>query len=68
MLRLIIRQTNWAILGNFLTFLLGLIVTTYVVRELGTELWGQYKAAHDFVIISDTVLSLGFPFVILIHF
>ena len=68
MLRLIIRQTNWAILGNFLTFLLGLIVTTYVVRELGTELWGQYKAAHDFVIISDTVLSLGFPFVILKFF
>ena len=68
MLRLIIRQTNWAILGSVFTFLIGFLVTTYVVREVGLEIWGKYKTAHIFVSIMDTFLAVGIPYVILRFF
>ena len=68
MLRLIIRQTNWAILGSFLTFLVGFVVTTYVVREVGLEIWGRYKTAHIFASIMDVFLAVGIPYVILRFF
>ena len=68
MLRLIIRQTNWAILGSVFTFLVGFVVTTYVVREVGLEIWGRYKTAHIFASIMDAFLAVGIPYVILRFF
>ena len=68
MLRLIIRQTNWAILGSVFAFLIGFVVTTYIVREVGLEIWGKYKTAHIFASIMDTFLAVGIPYVILRFF
>lgn len=65
MLKLIIRQANWGILGSLFAFLVGFFIKTYVIRLVGPEDWGKYVTAHTFVTISDTLLSLGIPFVIL---
>ena len=66
--RLIIRQTNWGILGSIFAFLVGFLVKTYVIREVGTYDWGRYATAHIFVIICDTLLSIGIPAIILKFF
>ena len=68
MLRLIIRQANWGILGSIFVFSIGFFVKTYVIREVGVTQWGSYATAHTFTVISDTILSLGIPLVILKFF
>ena len=68
MLKLIIKQANWGILGSVFAFAIGFFVKTYVIREVGTIEWGKYATAHTFAMFSDTVLSLGIPFVILKFF
>jgi len=65
MLKLIIRQANWGILGSVFAFAIGFFVKTYVIREVGTIEWGKYATAHIFAMFFDTILSLGIPFVIL---
>ena len=68
MLKLIIRQANWGILGSVFAFVIGFFVKTYVIREVGTEEWGKYATAHTFAIIADTFLSISIPFIILKFF
>jgi len=68
MLKLIIRQANWGILGSVFAFAIGFFVKTYVIREVGTIEWGRYATAHTFAMFSDTILSLGIPFIILKFF
>jgi len=68
MLKLIIRQANWGIVGSIFGFVIGFFVKTYVIQEVGTIEWGKYVTAHTFAILSDTVLSLGIPFIILKYF
>ena len=68
MLKLIIKQTNWGIIGSIFAFTIGFFVKTYVIREVGTIEWGRYATAHTFTMFSDTLLSLGIPFVILKFF
>lgn len=68
MLKLIIKQANWGILGSVFAFAIGFFVKTYVIREVGTIEWGKYATAHTFAMFSDTILSLGIPFVILKFF
>ena len=68
MLKLIIRQANWGVLGSVFAFAIGFFVKTYVIREVGTIEWGKYATAHTFAMFSDTILSLGIPFVILKFF
>ena len=65
MLKLIIRQTNWGILGSVFAFIIGFFVKRYVFNEVGTIEWGKYATAHTFVVISDTLLSVSIPFIIL---
>ena len=68
MLKLIIRQANWGILGSVFAFVIGFFVKTYVIREVGTVEWGKYATAHTFAIIADTFLSISIPFIILKFF
>ena len=68
MLKLIIRQANWGILGSVFAFVIGFLIKTYVIREVGTIEWGKYATAHTFAMFSDTILSLGIPFIILKFF
>jgi O-antigen/teichoic acid export membrane protein len=68
MLKLIIRQANWGILGSVFAFAIGFFVKTYVVREVGTVEWGKYATAHTFAIIADTFFSISIPFIILKFF
>ena len=68
MLKLIIKQANWGILGSVFAFVIGFFVKTYVIREVGTIEWGKYATAHTFAMFSDTFLSLGIPLIILKFF
>ena len=68
MLKLILRQSSWGVLGHALTTIVGFFVTRYVFLEVGETKWGEYKTAHDFVVFSNTFLSIGIPSIILRFF
>ena len=65
MLKLIIRQANWGVLGAIFAFTVGFFVKIYVIDVVGLEEWGKYVIAHTFSSFSETFLSIGIPFVIL---
>lgn len=65
MLRLILRQANWGILGSLFGFLVGFMVKIYIIDIVGLQAWGKYAAAQTFSSISETFLSIGIPFVII---
>tara|TARA_B100002052_G_scaffold126803_1_gene116411 strand:+ start:169837 stop:171294 length:1458 start_codon:yes stop_codon:yes gene_type:complete len=65
MLNLIIKQTNWSIIGAIFGFLIGFLVKIYLIDIVGLVAWGKYVAAHAFASGFDTILSLGIPFVLL---
>jgi len=65
MLKLIIRQANWGILGSVFAFAIGFFVKRYVFNEVGPTEWGKYATAHTFAVISDTLLCIGIPVIIL---
>ena len=68
MLKLIVRQANWGILGSAFAYAITFFVTAYVIGEVGKSDYGKYVTAHIFAIFSDTFLSLGIPFIILRFF
>ena len=65
MLKLIIRQANWGILGSVFAFAIGFFVKRFVFNEVGPDEWGKYATAHTFSVISDTLLSISIPYIIL---
>lgn len=65
MLKLIIKQTNWSIIGAIFGFLIGFLIKIYLIDIVGLVAWGKYVAAHTFASGFDTILSLGIPFVLL---
>ena len=65
MLKLIIRQANWGVIGAIFAFTVGFFVKIYVIDVVGLEEWGKYVIAHTFSSFSETFLSIGIPFVIL---
>jgi len=65
MLKLIIRQTNWGILGALFAFSVGFFVKIYLIDIVGLQSWGKYATAQTFSSISETFLSIGIPFVII---
>jgi len=65
MLKLIIRQANWGILGSVFAFSIGFFVKIYIIDIVGLEAWGKYVIAQTFSSLSETVLSIGIPFVII---
>ena len=65
MLKLILRQANWGILGAIFGFAVGFFVKIYLIDIVGLEAWGKYAIAQTFSSISETFLSIGIPFVII---
>ena len=65
MLKLIIKQTNWGIVGAIFAFSIGFFVKIYVIDAVGLDNWGKYVIAHTFSSFSETILSFGLPFIIL---
>ena len=65
MLRIILRQANWGIIGALFGFLVGFFVKIYLIDIVGLEEWGKYAIAQTFSSISETFLSIGIPFVII---
>lgn len=65
MLKLIIRQANWGVLGAVFAFSVGFFVKIYIIDIVGLEAWGKYVIAQTFTSFSETILSIGIPFVII---
>ena len=65
MLKLILRQANWGVLGALFAFAVGFFVKIYLIDIVGLHEWGKYAIAQTFSSISETFLSIGFPFVII---
>lgn len=65
MLKLIIKQANWGILGSLFGFSIGFIVKVYLIDIVGISEWGKYVTAHAFATACDTFLAIGIPFVLL---
>ena len=58
MLKLIIRQANWGILGSVFRYAIVFFVSAYIVGEVGKSEYGKYATAHIFatIICSDGVI------------
>jgi len=65
MLRLIIKQTNWGVMGAVFGFAVGFFVKIYLIDIVGLSEWGKYVTAQTFSSISETFLSIGIPYVII---
>lgn len=65
MLKLIIRQANWAIMGSFFGFLVGFFLKIYLIDIVGVYVWGKYISAHLFATTISTLLSVGIPLVVM---
>ena len=68
MLKLIIRQANWGVIGSAFTYAVAFFVSAYVVRSVGVSEYGKYTIAFTFVSIADTLISLGIPSIIVRFF
>ena len=65
MLKLIIKQTKWGVFGALFGFAIGFFVKIYLIDIVGLESWGKYVIAQTFASFSETILSIGIPFVII---
>ena len=65
MLKLIIRQVNWGIIGSIFGFAIGFFVKIYLIDIVGLSAWGKYVIAQTFSSLSETILSIGIPFMII---
>lgn len=65
MIKLIVRQTNWGIFGSVFGFSIGFFVKIYLLDIVGLDAWGKYVAAQTFVSLTETILSIGIPYVII---
>ena len=68
MLKLIIKQTKWGVFGAIFAFVIGFFVKIYLIDIVGLESWGKYVIAQTFASFSETILSLGIPFIIIKFF
>ena len=58
MLKLIIRQANWGVLGAVFGFAIGFFIKIYLIDIVGLEAWGKYVIAQIFSSFSETILSI----------
>ncbi len=65
MLRLILRQANWGVIGALFGFSIGFFVKIYLIDIVGLHDWGKYATAQTFSSIFETILSIGIPFIII---
>jgi len=68
MLKLILSQANWGILGAIFGFSIGFFVKIYLIDIVGLDSWGKYVITQTFASFSETILSIGIPFVIIKFF
>ena len=68
MLKLIINQANWGILGTVFGFAIGFFVKIYIIDIVGVSNWGKYVSAHTFSTALDVFLTFGIPVVIVKFF
>ena len=68
MLKLIIRQANWGILGSIFAFVIGFFVKIYIIDIVGVSNWGKYVSAHTFSTFLDVFLTFGIPVLIVKFF
>ena len=68
MLKLIIKQANWGILGTVFGFAIGFFVKIYIIDIVGVSNWGKYVSAHTFSTALDVFLTFGIPVVIVKFF
>ena len=60
MLKLILKQSNWGVLGAMFGFAVGFFVKIYLIDIVGLTDWGKYVTAQTFSSISETFLSISF--------
>ena len=65
MLKLIIKQTKWGVIGALFGFIIGFFVKIYLINIVGLDSWGKYVIVQTFASFSETILSIGIPFVII---
>ena len=65
MLKLVLKQMNWGIVGSLFGFVIGFFIKIYLIDIVGLSNWGKYVTAHAFATAFDTILSLGIPFILL---
>jgi len=65
MLKLILKQANWGIIGAIFGFTVSFFVKIYLIDIVGLSAWGKYVTAQTFSSISETFLSIGIPYVII---
>lgn len=65
MLRLIIRQTNWSVLGAVFGFVVGFFIKIYLVNKVGLGAYGSYLIGQTLASTFDTLLALGIPFILI---
>ena len=65
MLKLILKQANWGVMGAVFGFAVGFFVKIYLIDIVGLSAWGKYVTAQTFSSISETFLSIGIPYVII---
>ena len=68
MLKLILKQANWGVMGAVFGFAVGFFVKIYLIDIVGLSAWGKYVTAQTFSSISETFLSIGIPYVIIKFF
>ena len=68
MLKLIIRQANWGILGSVFGFAIGFLIKIYIIDIVGVSDWGKYVSAHTFSTFLDVLLTFGIPVIIVKFF
>lgn len=65
MFRLIIRQTNWSVLGAVFGFVIGFFIKIYLVNKVGLGAYGNYLIGQTLASTFDTLLALGIPFILI---
>jgi len=65
MLKILLTQTGWNILGTLFGFIVGFFVKLYVINKVGAASFGLYVIATSFEVAVGTVVAFGIPFIIL---
>ena len=48
MIKLIVRQVNWGVIGAIFGFVIGFFIKIYLIDIVGLSAWGKYVIAQTF--------------------
>jgi O-antigen/teichoic acid export membrane protein len=65
MLKLLLTQTSWSLLGTLFGFSVGFFVKIFLVRAIGAEAFGQYILGQTMVSTVQIFIALALPQVML---